>query len=104
MTDPKDVFFESFNTDKSEYTKPVSSVTETINFMGKISKGEFGGQKVEIIVTLPDNSTKPLSAFPTSSGEFKIGYNLVKDSQTSQYKAKAKYIEAESNEITFVVK
>lgn len=104
MTDPTTVKFVSFHTDKMTYTKPVSNVTETINFVGKISKGGFGGFSVNITVTLPDKSTKPLSSLPTGSGEFKIGYPLDKNSQAGQYKAKAKYMEAESDEINFKIK
>lgn len=103
MTNLREVCFESFRTEKPEYQIPISNVTEVVNFLGKISKGGLEGYSVSVTVTMPDGTNQLLSAFPASSGSFKIGFSVDKHSQTGTCQAKAKYINAESDKISFKV-
>ena len=103
MTNPSAVKFVSFNTDKQSYQKPVSNITEVINFVGQIFKGWFEGFQVFIVVTLSDGTPQQLAAFPTYAGYFEIGFPLDKNTQAGICKAQAKYMQATSNEISFQV-
>lgn len=56
MTDSSIIKFVIFRTEHELHTKPVSNITETINFVGKISKGGFRVFSVDVKVTLPDKN------------------------------------------------
>jgi len=93
MTDPDSVSFDSFTSDKNEY-----KINEKANLSGHLNKGELSGIKLHINITKPDGTSEPLVIFVADEGDFGTPYAIT---EIGEYKAKAKYLEAESNEITF---
>lgn len=102
MTDQDDVFFESIKKDRDEYAIG-DHKTETVKISGKLSKGEFKGIKLFILITKP-NGKEELTLFPAKDGYFETPYKLDKNSDIGTYRVKGKYLKAESQEITFEVK
>jgi len=94
LTDPDDVSFDFFKSDKNKY-----KVGEYTHLSGKINKGGLYGIKVEITVTGP-NKTEVLKLIVTEDGNFGAPHPL-RDAGT--YQAQAKYLKAESEEISFDV-
>ena len=94
MTDPDDVSFDSFESDKNKY-----KVGEYAQLSGKINKGGLSGHRVEITVTGP-NKTELLKLTVTKEGGFGSPHPLP---DAGTYKAQAKYLKAESEEISFDV-
>ena len=93
-----------YRTDEPQYNLPVSSFTDVVNFSGKISKIGFKDSKISVTVIKPNSTKQLLSTRLDSAGFFRMGLSLNKDSKTDSYKAKAKYLKVESNEIIFQVK
>lgn len=96
MTNPDDVSFDSFTSDKKEYT-----IGKKANLSGRVNKGQLSGIKLHINITKPDNTLEPLVIFVTDDGYFETPYTI---SEIGEYKAKAKYLKAESTEIKFLGK
>lgn len=103
MPNPDDVYFISFQTDQSEYQLPLGGSIIPVKFFGNVANNGLT-DSIYVTVTLPNDDSQELSPVPnTNVGYFETFISLSKDSQTGTYKAKAKYIEAESDEMAFQV-
>ena len=92
MTDADKVSFEFFKSDKDKYT-----VGDYAKLTGKLDKGGFFGHEVTITMTEPQR-THPLKLKVTKDGNFETPHKL-QDAGT--YTAQAKYLEKESDMISF---